>query len=227
MTRHRKNLHGYQPRPRRYLNGRAARMSTAAPYPSTQHQGATPASMAANPMVPDLAGLVRCDALSPAESSRSGVAEFQDEFGELTWEKLFPSENLASVGEQPSRLPFPIPNSLQPSAVPFDLSNIHTPQIDPRLLSDGISQPHIPTPNSFQPSTAPADFSTHYTPQIDPRLLSDVHIDPKLLSDNNSQPPIPAFDGDIQWKPASGNDMNNSLPARLEEFLLTYGSGTF
>ncbi|KIK31929.1 hypothetical protein CY34DRAFT_19434 [Suillus luteus UH-Slu-Lm8-n1] len=170
-------------------------------------------------MVPDLAGLVRCDALSPAESSRSGVAKFQDKFGELTWEKLFPSEIFASVDEQPSQLPFPIPipNSLQPSTVPFDLPTIHTPQIDPRLLSDGISQPPIPTPNFFQPSTAPVNSFAHYTPQIDP----------KLLSDNNSQPPVPTFDGDIQWKSASGNDMNNSIPAGLEEFLLTYGSGSF
>ncbi|KAG1764710.1 hypothetical protein EDD22DRAFT_882300 [Suillus occidentalis] len=204
-------------------------MSTAAPYPSTQHQNEIPASMAANPMVPDLAGLVRCDALSPAESSRSGVAEFQDEFGELTWEKLFPSEIFASVDAQPARLPFPIPtpNSLQPSTVPVNSSTLHISQIDPRLLSDGTSQAPIPTPNSFQPSTAPANFPTHYTPQIDPKLLSDVCIDPKLLSNDNSPPPVPAFDGDIQWKPASGNDMNNSLPTGLEDFLLTYGSGSF
>ncbi|KIK36625.1 hypothetical protein CY34DRAFT_503975 [Suillus luteus UH-Slu-Lm8-n1] len=203
MTRHRKNLHGYKPRARRYLSGRAARMTAAAPYPSTQHEGAIPASMDLNPMVPDLTGLVRYDALSPAESSHSGIPQFQDEFAELTWEKLFPSEVFASVDEQPSRLPFPIPNSSQSSTVPFNLSTLHISQIDPRLLSDGNSQSSVPTPNSFQPSTAP-----------------------KLLSDDNSQPPIPTFDEDFQWKPASANDLNNPLPAGLEEFLLTYGSGS-
>jgi hypothetical protein len=55
----------------------------------------------------------------------------------------------------------------------------------------------------------PVDFSTRPIPQIDP----------KLLSDDNSQPPIPAFDGDSQWKSVSGNDLNNSLPAGLGEFL--------
>ncbi|KAG2740776.1 hypothetical protein P692DRAFT_20675980, partial [Suillus brevipes Sb2] len=52
-------------------------------------------------------------------------------------------------------------------------------------------------------------------------------IDPRLLSDENSQPPIPAFDGDLQWKSVSGNDLNYSVPAGLEEFLLTYCSGSF
>ncbi|KIK33270.1 hypothetical protein CY34DRAFT_813735 [Suillus luteus UH-Slu-Lm8-n1] len=52
-------------------------------------------------------------------------------------------------------------------------------------------------------------------------------IDPKLLSDDNSQAPIPAFDGAIEWKSVSGNDLKNSLPAGLEEFLLTYDSGSF
>jgi hypothetical protein len=169
-----------------------------------------------NPMVPDLTGLVRYDALSPAESSHSGIPQFQDEFGELTWEKLFPSEVFASVDEQPSRLPFPIPNSSQPSIVPFNLSTLHISQIDPRLLSNGNSQSSIPTPNFFQPSTVPVNVTTRHTPQIDP----------KLLSDDNSQPSIPTFDEDFQWKPASANALNNSLPAGLEEFLLTYGSGS-
>jgi hypothetical protein len=93
--------------------------------------------------------------------------------------------------------------------VPVEFSSLHIPQIDPRLLSDDNSQPPIPTPNSFQPSTVPVDFSTRHIPQIDP----------KLLSDDNSQLPIPAFDGDFQWKSVSGNDLNNSLPAGLGEFL--------
>ncbi|KAG1762129.1 hypothetical protein EDD22DRAFT_1029175 [Suillus occidentalis] len=142
LTRHRKNLHGYQPRARRYLSGKAARLSAAAPYPSTQYEGHTPASLDLNPVFPDLAGLVPCDALSPAESSYSEIPQFQDEFGELTWEKLFPSENFASVCEQPSRLP--APNSFQPSTIPVDFSALHIPQIDPKLLSDDNYQPPIP-----------------------------------------------------------------------------------
>jgi hypothetical protein len=40
------------------------------------------------------------DALSRAESSHSGIPEFQDEFGELTWEKLFPPEEFARFDEE-------------------------------------------------------------------------------------------------------------------------------
>ncbi|KAG2738712.1 hypothetical protein P692DRAFT_201873749 [Suillus brevipes Sb2] len=215
LTRHRKNLHGYQPKARRYLSGKAARLSAAAPYPSTQHKGDIPELLDSKPVFPDFAGLVPCDALSPAESSYSDIPQSQDKFGELTWEKLFFPENSVSADEQPSRLPFPFP--LQPPTIPVDFSTLHIPQIDPRLLSDDNSLPSIPTANSFQPSTVPVDFSTHHIPQIDP----------KLLSDDNSQPPIPAFDGDLQWKSVSGNDLNNSIPAGLEEFLLTYGPGSF
>ncbi|KAG2750431.1 hypothetical protein P692DRAFT_20831928, partial [Suillus brevipes Sb2] len=154
LTRHRKNLHGYQPRARRYLSGKAARMSAAAPYPSTQYEGDIPASLDLNPVFPDLAGLVPCDALSPAESSHSGIPEFQ--------------------------VPIPTPNSLQPSTVPVDFSTLHIPQIDPRLLSDDNPKPTIPTPNSFQPSTVPVDFSTHHIPQIDPKLLSDDNSKPPI-----------------------------------------------
>jgi hypothetical protein len=63
----------------------------------------------------------------------------------------------------------------------------------------------------------PVDFSKHHIPQIDP----------KLFSDDNSQPPIPTFDGNLQWKSVSGNDLNHTIPAGLEEFLLTYGPGSF
>jgi hypothetical protein len=219
LTCHRKNLHGYQPKARRYLSGKAARLSAAAPYPSTQHKGDIPESLDSKPVFPDFAGLIPCDALSPAESSHSDIPQFQDKFDELTWEKFFPCKIFASVDEQPSRLPFPFPtpDSLQPPTVPVDFSTLHIPQIDPRLLSDDNSQPPIPTLNSFQPSTVPVDFLTHHIPQIDP----------KLLSDDNSQPPIPTFDGDLQWKSVAGNDLNNSLPAGVETFLLTYGSGSF
>ncbi|KAG0693908.1 hypothetical protein DFH29DRAFT_962470, partial [Suillus ampliporus] len=34
LTRHRKQLHGYEPKARHNLGGRAARQSAAAPYPS-------------------------------------------------------------------------------------------------------------------------------------------------------------------------------------------------
>jgi hypothetical protein len=183
LTRHRKNLHGYQPRARRNFRGKAARLFAAAPYPSTQYKEDISASLDMNPMFPELAGLVPCDALLPAESSHSGIPQFQDNFSELTWEKLFPdcpSEIFASVYEQPSRLT-------------------------------------IPTPNFLQPSTVPVDFSTPYMPQIDPKLLFDV----------NSQQPIPASNADFQCKPVSGNDPNNFQSAGLEEFLLTYGSGSF
>jgi hypothetical protein len=192
-------------------------MSAAAPYPSTQHQGAILASMDLDLMVPDLAGPVPRDA---AESSHSGGAEFLDEFGELTWEKLFPPEIFGSFDEQSSRLPFPIPapalNSLQPSTVAVDFTTMRMPQIDPRLLSDDDSQLPIPNPDSFQSSTVPFDLSTLHISQFDPMLLDDY----------NSQPPVPAFDGDLQWNPVSGNDLGDSLPAGLEEFLLTYGSGS-
>ncbi|KIK37595.1 hypothetical protein CY34DRAFT_15603 [Suillus luteus UH-Slu-Lm8-n1] len=63
LITHRKRFHDYKPTARRYLSGRAAQMSAA--------------------------DLVPCDA---AESSHSGNAEFLDEFGEVTWEKLFPPE---------------------------------------------------------------------------------------------------------------------------------------
>lgn len=139
LTRHRKNLHNYEPRARRNVRGKAARLFAAAPYPSTQYKEDISASLDLNTMFPELAGLIPCDALSPAES--------QDNFGELTWEKLFPdcpSENFASVYEQPSRLPIPTPNSFQPSTVPVDLSTLHMPQIDPRVLSDVNFQQPIP-----------------------------------------------------------------------------------
>jgi hypothetical protein len=66
-------------------------------------------------------------------------------------------------------------------------------------------------------STVVLDLPTLHIPQIDPRLSSD----------ENSHLSIPAFDGDLQWKSVSGNDLNYSVPAGLEEFLLTYGSGSF
>jgi len=73
------------------------------------------------------------------------------------------------------------------------------------------------TSNHLQPSTVPVNLSTLHMPQFDPKLFSDI----------NYQQPIPAFDADFQYQPVTGNHLNNSLPAELEEFLQTYGSGYF
>ncbi|KAG2740780.1 hypothetical protein P692DRAFT_20840789 [Suillus brevipes Sb2] len=107
LTSHRKNLHGYQPKARRYPTGSAAPQSAAAPYPPTQNEGDIPASLDLNR-----------DALSRAESSHSGNPEFQDEFGELTWERLFPPEEFARFDEQRGAwlpYPTPFPNLNRPS----------------------------------------------------------------------------------------------------------------
>ncbi|KAG1775362.1 hypothetical protein EV702DRAFT_440176 [Suillus placidus] len=185
LTRHRKHLHSYEPKARCNLRGKAARRSAAAPYPFTRFmkpEGDIPASLDLNDLVfPELAGLIPCNALSPAKSSDSGIPQLSGELTELSWERLFPdfpAESLASVYEQPSQLP---------------------------------------TSNYFQPPTVPADLSTLHMPQFDPELFSNL----------NHQQPIPVFDADFQYQPVSGNNPNNSLPAELEEFLQTYGSGYF
>ncbi|KAG1852727.1 hypothetical protein F4604DRAFT_1805247 [Suillus subluteus] len=184
LTRHRKRLHSYEPKARRNLGGKAARWSAAAPYPSTRFmrpEGDIPASLDLNDLTfPELAGLIPCNALSPAESSDSDIPKLSGEPAELSWERLFsdsPAESFISVYEQSSQLPIPTSNRSQPSTVPVDL----------------------------------------HMPQFDPELFSDV----------NYQHPIPAFDADLQCQPVSGNHLNNSLPAELEEFLQAYGSGYF
>ncbi|KAG2147105.1 hypothetical protein BD769DRAFT_716407 [Suillus cothurnatus] len=183
LTRHRKQLHGYEPKARRNSGGKAARRSAAAPYPSTlfmKPEIEIPASLDLNDLtISEPAGLVPCDALSPAESSNSGIPQFSGELDELPWERLFPdlpAESFASVYEQPSQLPIPTSNYLRPPTVPVDLSTLHMPQFDLELFSD-VSYP-----------------------------VPDV---------------------DFQFQPVSGNDLNNSLPAELDEFLLKYGSGYF
>ncbi|KAG2739538.1 hypothetical protein P692DRAFT_20841256 [Suillus brevipes Sb2] len=103
LTRHRKIVHGYQPMARRYPTDSAAPLSAAAPYLPTQNEGDISASVDLNR-----------GALSRAESSHSGIPEFQDEFGELTWERLFPPEQFAPFDQQPSMLPYPYPNSNRP-----------------------------------------------------------------------------------------------------------------
>ncbi|KAG1877822.1 hypothetical protein DFJ58DRAFT_7863 [Suillus subalutaceus] len=185
LTRHRKQLHGYEPKARRNPGDKAARRSAAAPYPSTQFMKpeiVIPASLDLNDLTfPKLAGLVPCDALSSAESSDSGIPQFSGDFTELPWERLFsdlPAESFTSVYEQPSQLPIPTSKYLQPSTVPVDLSTLHMPQFDLELFSDV-----------------------------------------------NYQQPIP--DVNFQFQPVSGNDLNNSLPAELDEFLQKYGSGYF
>ncbi|KAG2043631.1 hypothetical protein BDR03DRAFT_978068 [Suillus americanus] len=192
LTRHRKHLHSYEPKARRNLGGKAARRSAAAPYTSTRFmrpEGDFPASLDLNDLTfPELAGLIPCNALSPAESSNSDIPKFSGEPAELSWEQLswerlfpdFPAESFASVYEQPP-------------------------------------QPPIPTSNHSQPSTVPVDLSTLHMPQFDQEMFSDV----------NYQQPIPALDADFQYQPVSGNHLNNSLPAELEEFLQAYGSGYF
>lgn len=185
LTRHRKQLHGYEPKARRGPGGKAARRSAAAPYPSTQvmkPEIEIPASSNLHDLkFLELAGLIPCDALSPAESSDSGIPQFSGELTELSWERLFsdsPVKSFTSVYEQPSQLP-------------------------------------IPTSDHFQPPTVPVDLSTSHMPQFDPELFFDV----------NYQYPIP--DVNFQFQPVSGNDLNNPLPAGLDEFLREYGSGYF
>jgi hypothetical protein len=110
-------------------------------------EGDISASLDMNPMFPELAGFIPCDALSPAESSDSGIPQELGEFTELTWEKLFPdfpAESSASVFEQPSQFPIPTPNFFQPPTVPLDLSTLHMPQFDPALFSGVNSQQPIP-----------------------------------------------------------------------------------
>ncbi|KAG2059053.1 hypothetical protein BDR06DRAFT_1003685 [Suillus hirtellus] len=151
LTRHRKHLHNYDPKARRNLGGKAARRSAAAPYPSTQFmkpEEDIPASLDLNDVTPpELAGLIPCDALSPAESSNSGIPQFSGEFTELSWERLFPdfpAESFTSVYEQPSQFPTPTFNHFQPSTVPVDLSASHMTQFDPKLDPDVNSQQSIP-----------------------------------------------------------------------------------
>ncbi|KAG2110917.1 uncharacterized protein F5147DRAFT_107838 [Suillus discolor] len=186
LTRHRKHLHSYEPKARRNLGGKVARRSAAAPYPSTRFmkpEEDIPASLDLNDLTfPELAGLIPCDALSPAESGDSGIPQFSGELTELSWERHFPdfpAESFTSIHEQPSQLA-------------------------------------IATFNYLQPSTVPVDLSTSHMPQFDPKLSRDV----------NSQQSIPTSDVDFQYQPVSENDLN-SLPAELEEFLQTYGSGYF
>ena len=84
---------------RRYPTDSAAPQSAAAPYLPTQNEGDISASVDLNR-----------GALSRAESNHSGNSEFQDEFGELTWEKLFPPEEFARFDEQLGAwVPYPTP----------------------------------------------------------------------------------------------------------------------
>ncbi|KAG1729374.1 hypothetical protein EDB19DRAFT_1743766 [Suillus lakei] len=85
-------------------------------------------------------------------------------------------------------------------------------------VHDQPSQLPISTSNYFQPPTVPVDLSTLHMPQFDPELFSDV----------NYQQPVPELK--FQSQPVSGNDLNdlnNSLPVDLDEFLQKYGSGYF
>ncbi|KAG2139043.1 hypothetical protein DEU56DRAFT_332969 [Suillus clintonianus] len=151
LTRHRKVLHGYEPKARCRPGGKAARRSAAAPYPSTQFmkpEAEIPASLDLNePAFPELAGLVRCDALSPAESSGSGIPQISGELDELPWERLFPDipvEAFTSVYDQPSQLPIPTSNYYQPPTVPAGPSTLHMPQFDPELSSNVNYQQPVP-----------------------------------------------------------------------------------
>lgn len=161
LTRHRKQLHGYEPKARRSPGGKAARRTAAAPYPSTRFMKPEieiPASLDLNHLTfPELGGLVSCDALSPAEFSDSGIPQSSGELTELPWERLFPdlpAESFASIYEQPSQLPIPTFNYFRPSTVPVDLSTLHMPQFDPELFSDVNYQQPVPDVNfQFQPAS--------------------------------------------------------------------------
>ncbi|KAG0698648.1 hypothetical protein DFH29DRAFT_1017797 [Suillus ampliporus] len=170
LTRHRKQLHGYEPKAHHNFGGRAACQSAAAPYRSLSRpvkaEVEIPASLDLNfdPTFPELSGLIPCSALSPAESSNSG---FSSDFTDFSWEQLFPdlsAESFSTVYSQPCQFPVPIPTSkdFQPATVPIDLSTLHVPQHDMQLFSDGnfqcqpvsgnyvnYSQPEIPVLDKF------------------------------------------------------------------------------
>ncbi|KAG2349614.1 hypothetical protein BDR05DRAFT_240909 [Suillus weaverae] len=173
LTRHRKRLHSYEPKARRSPGGKAARRSAAAPYPSTwfmKPEIEIPASLDLNDLTFDeLAGLVPCDTLSPAESSNSGIPQFSGELTKLPWEKLFPDlpAESFSTHEQPSQLPISTSNYFQPSTVPVDLSTLHMPQYDPELFSDVNYQQPIPDVNfQFQPVSG-KDLSNSIPAELD------------------------------------------------------------
>ncbi|KAG2123097.1 hypothetical protein DEU56DRAFT_66826 [Suillus clintonianus] len=172
LTRHRKVLHGYEPKARCSPGGKAARRSAAAPYPSTRFmkpEAEIPASLDLDdPAFPELAGLVRCDALSPAESSRSGVPQFSGELDELPWERLFPdlpAESFTSVYDQPSQLP--ISNYHQPPTVPADLSTLHMPQFDPELFSNVNYQQPVPDVNFQSQPVSGSDLNNSFPAELD------------------------------------------------------------
>ncbi|KAG2065647.1 hypothetical protein BDR04DRAFT_1121734 [Suillus decipiens] len=151
LTRHRKHVHSYEPKARRNLGGKAVRRSATAPYPFIRFmkpEGDILASLDLNDRTfPEFACLTPCDALSPAESSDSGIPQFSGELTEFPWERLFPdlpAESFASVYEQLSQLPSSASNHSQPSTVPMDLFILHMPQFDPELFSDVNYQQPIP-----------------------------------------------------------------------------------
>ncbi|KAG1719794.1 hypothetical protein EDB19DRAFT_627458 [Suillus lakei] len=152
LTRHRKHLHGYEPKSHRNPGGKATRRFTAAPYRFTRFmkpEGEIPASLDLNDLTfPELAGLIPCDALPPAESSDSGIPQFSGEPTEPSWERLFldfPAEDFASVYDQPSQPPVPTSNYLQP----VDLSTLLMPQFDPELFSDVNFQSQLVSGNDL------------------------------------------------------------------------------
>ncbi|KAG2158408.1 uncharacterized protein EDB93DRAFT_666728 [Suillus bovinus] len=160
LTRHRKQLHGYEPKARRNSSGKAARRTAAAPYPSTQFmkpETDIPASFDFNySTFPELAGLVPCNTLSPVGSSDSGISQFSNEHTEFPWERLFSDpptnpEGFASVYEQPSQLPI-TSSYFQPPTVPADVSAFQMPQFDPELFTN-FQQPVPDVDFQFQPSS--------------------------------------------------------------------------
>ncbi|KAG2116704.1 uncharacterized protein F5147DRAFT_674036 [Suillus discolor] len=190
LTRHRKQLHGYEPKARRSPGGKAARRTAAAPYPSTRFMKPEieiPASLDLNHLTfPELAGLVPCDALSPAESSDSGILQSSGELTELPWERLFPdlpAESFASIYEQP----IPTFNYFRPSTVPVDLSTLHMPQFDPELFSDVNYQQPVPNVN-FQSQPGSGKHLNNPLPvELDEFLQkygSGYFEDPYAYSDN-------------------------------------------
>ncbi|OAX41824.1 hypothetical protein K503DRAFT_767306 [Rhizopogon vinicolor AM-OR11-026] len=183
FTRHRKQLHGYEPKVRRTRGGRTARQSATAPYPCPQPMKAeveSPISMDLNDLTfSELAGLIPCDAPSLAGSNNSGFphcsndvagfSQYSNELADFSWQQLFPTlpaDTFPTIYSQPSQLPVVASTHIQPAMVPFDLSSLHMPQFDTEPVSDVNFQ--------YQPvSSEYLNFSLPQVPVLDDFMLNN------------------------------------------------------
>jgi hypothetical protein len=168
-------MHGYEPKARHSLGGRASRQSAIAPYPSPQPIKAeveSPVSMDLNDLTfPELAGLITCDASSSAWSSSSGFSTYSNDLTDFSWEHLFPTlpaDTFPSIYSQPSQFPVATSTHIQPPAVPIDLSDLHIPQFDTELFSDvNFNFQYQPVPSQH------LNFSQSQVPELDDFMLNN------------------------------------------------------